>query len=84
VFDRAAEVARPEPGDVVVFRYGRTYAHDGIVTAAEPMTIVHAFSPAQAVVEEALARNPVLAEPGRHPRFFSLWAAPAIAEAIPV
>ncbi|AYO81574.1 hypothetical protein [Methylobacterium brachiatum] len=83
VFDRAAEVARPEPGDVIVFRYGRAYAHGGIVTAAEPLTLVHAFSPAQAVIEEPLARNSVLAEPGRNPRFFSLWAARAAAGAYP-
>ncbi|MCB4802638.1 cell wall-associated NlpC family hydrolase [Methylobacterium brachiatum] len=83
VFDRAAEVARADPGDVIVFRYGRAYAHGGIVTAAEPLTLVHAFSPAQAVVEEPLARNPVLTEPGRHPRFFSLWAARAAAEVEP-
>jgi hypothetical protein len=84
VFDRATEVARPDPGDVVVFRYGRAYAHGGIITATEPLTLVHAFSPAQAVIEEPVTRNPVLAEPGRHPRFFSLWAARATAEADPL
>ncbi len=77
VFDRAAEVARPDPGDVVVC-HGRAYAHGGIVTATEPLTLVHAFWPAQAVIEEPLARNPVLSELGRHPRFLSLWAVGAI------
>lgn len=75
VFDRAAEVERPGPGDVVAFRYGRAYAHGGIVTVADPLSFVHAFSPAQAVVEEALARNAVLAETSRAPRFFSVWKA---------
>ncbi len=84
VFERATEVEHPQPGDVVVFRYGCAYAHGGIVTATEPLTLVHAFSPAQAVIEEPIMRNPVLAEPGRPPRFFSLWAARATAEADPV
>jgi hypothetical protein len=84
VFNHAVEVARAQPGDVVVFRYGRAYAHGGIVTATQPLTLVHAFSPAQAVIEEAMARNPVLAEPVRRPRFFSLWAARATAGADPV
>ncbi|SDA33612.1 hypothetical protein SAMN02799622_05571 [Methylobacterium sp. UNC378MF] len=84
VFDRAAEVVCPQPGDVALFRYGRAYAHAGIVTGTAPLTLVHAFSPAQAVIEEPIMRNPVLAEPGRRPRFFSLWAARATAEADPV
>ncbi|MCJ2121058.1 hypothetical protein [Methylobacterium sp. J-077] len=29
VFDRAAKAARPDPGDVIVFRDGRAYAHGG-------------------------------------------------------
>jgi cell wall-associated NlpC family hydrolase len=81
VFNHAVEVARAQPGDVVVFRYGRAYAHGGIVTATQPLTLVHAFSPAQSVIEEPLARNPVLAEPSRRPRFFSLWAACSAAAA---
>ena len=73
VFDRCHEVDEPAPGDVVVFRYGRCYAHGGIVTAASPLAFVHAFSPAGMVLEETLARNAVLADPARAPRFFSLW-----------
>ena len=78
VFDRCHEVEAPGLGDVVVFRYGRCYAHGGIVTGLDPLTIVHAFSPAGGVIEEALARNATLSDPARAPRFFSLWAgAPA-------
>ena len=55
-----------------MFRYGRCHAHGAVVTAARPLTILHAFSPARAVVEEALASNPALG--GRRPRAFSLWA----------
>lgn len=77
VFERATEVEHPQPGDVVVFRYGRAYAHRGIVTATEPLTLVHAFSPAQAVIEEPIMRNPVLAEPGRPPPASSASGPPA-------
>ncbi len=78
VGDHAGEVplADAEPGDVIVFRYGRTYAHGGIVTSSDPLTLVHAFSPARVVVEEALARNAALSGAGRAPRVFSPWVSP--------
>jgi cell wall-associated NlpC family hydrolase len=75
VFDRAAEVNSPQPGDVAVFRFGRCYSHGGIVTAAAPLSIVHAYFPARRVVEEDVARSGPLADPARQPRFFSFWAA---------
>lgn len=74
IFDRAHEVSRAQPGDVMVLRYGRCYSHGGIVTAARPLTLVHAYYPARRVVEEEVARNAVLADSARQPRFFSLWA----------
>lgn len=77
VLTHCTEIAAPQPGDVAVFRYGRCYAHGGIVTAADPLTLVHAFSPAHATIEEPVARNAVLSERGRTPRFFSLWSQPA-------
>lgn len=74
VFDHAKEVTYPLPGDVMVFHYGRCYAHGGIVTCAAPLTIVHAFQPAMIVIEEDVARNPALGALGRNPKFFSYWA----------
>ena len=74
VFDRAHEIGRAQPGDVMVLRYGRCYSHGGIVTAVSPLTLVHSYYPARRVVEEQVLRNAVLAEPARQPRFFSLWA----------
>ncbi|MGF3025540.1 hypothetical protein ACQVP2_22280 [Methylobacterium aquaticum] len=76
LFERTREVAAPQPGDIVMVRQGRTYSHGGIVTAPDPLTLVHAFSPAQAVIEEPVSRNSLLAQPHRKPRFFSLWVAP--------
>jgi cell wall-associated NlpC family hydrolase len=74
VFERCAEVAEPEPGDVMVLRFGRCYSHGGIVTNAKPLTIVHAYFKAHRVLEEDIGHNSVLADPARKPRFFSYWA----------
>ncbi|MGH6846764.1 MAG: hypothetical protein ACREC0_04780 [Methylocella sp.] len=74
IFDRTKEIDNPLPGDVVVFRYGRCYSHGGIVTKVDPLTIVHAYQPALAVLEEEVARSPALCAHSRNPKFFSLWA----------
>lgn len=73
VFDHCAEVDAPQPGDVVVFRYGRCYSHGGIVTHGSPLAFVHAFWPARTVLEEDLSRNVQLSHPARATRFFSYW-----------
>jgi cell wall-associated NlpC family hydrolase len=73
VFDRCAEVAAPQPGDVAVFKFGRCYSHGGIVTKGHPRTMVHAYWPARCVVEDEVSRDATLAERKREPRFFSLW-----------
>ena len=73
VFDRCHERTLARPGDVVVFRYGRCWAHGGVVTLADPLAIVHAYSPAGCVLEEDLAQNSVLRDPARAMRIFSLW-----------
>ena len=77
VFDRCKEIpiADAAPGDVVVFRSGRCHAHGAIGTAPKPLTILHAFSPAKAVIEEAVDRNATLGHAKREPRAFSFWAA---------
>jgi cell wall-associated NlpC family hydrolase len=77
IFAHCAEVTQPEPGDVVVFRYGRCYSHGGIVTQAqkgESLSIVHAFWPARIVMEEDISHNLELADPARKRRCFSYWA----------
>ena len=60
-----------EVGDIMVFRFGRCWAHGGIVTETAPLKIVHAFSPAGCVLEEEVARNGTLMAPARAPRVFS-------------
>jgi NlpC/P60 family putative phage cell wall peptidase len=70
---RAREVTAPGAGDVVLFRFGRCFAHGGIVTANNPLTIVHAFAPARVVLEEEVWRNAELAERLQRARFASYW-----------
>ena len=71
---RAREVAEPSAGDVILFRFGRCFAHGGIVIARTPLTIVHAFAPARVVLEEEVARNAELAERLGRAKFASYWA----------
>jgi NlpC/P60 family putative phage cell wall peptidase len=70
---RAREVPAPSPGDVILFRYGRCFSHGGIVTVAAPLTIVHAFAPARAVVEDEIRRNAELSERLTSVKFVSYW-----------
>jgi cell wall-associated NlpC family hydrolase len=73
IFDRCAEVAAPQPGDVVVFRYGRTYSHGGIVTNTDPLTIVHAYYAVRKVTEQRVDRDNELSIAKRERKFFSYW-----------
>ncbi len=73
VSDRCGEVSEPGLGDIAVFRYGRCYSHGGIVTAVNPLRIVHAFQPYGVVFEEAVEANIQLAARARRRRYFSLW-----------
>lgn len=48
----AHAVAAPTgPGDLVVYKLLRQYAHGGIITELEPRRIVHAYAPAERVLE---------------------------------
>jgi cell wall-associated NlpC family hydrolase len=60
----------PQPGDVVIYRVGRCYAHGGVVVGWP--TIVHATA-ATRVVVEADGLGGGLAKPERRPIFFSFW-----------
>jgi cell wall-associated NlpC family hydrolase len=74
VMERCAEVTEPQPGDVAVLKFARCYAHGGIVTKAQPLTMVHAYGNARGVYEDEIARIAKLAKERRAPRFFSFWA----------
>ncbi len=77
LLERAHPVAQSEvePGDVVLFRYGRCFSHGGIVTKAKPFTLIHAFAAAGIVIEEALMHNVAIAARLPDARFASYWAA---------
>ena len=74
---RAHRIEQPEAGDMMLFRYGRCYSHGGIVTAADPLTIVHAFHPAGVVLEEAIRNNSELEE-RRGDALFASYFAPTV------
>ena len=51
-------VDAPEPGDAMLFRVGRSYCHLALVTAAEPLTLIHATPEYGLVIEEPAASAP--------------------------
>ena len=59
---RAEIVDKPQPGDVMLFKVGRCYAHGSIVTVADPLTIIHAYLPYRRVVEEVVSTHAPLIE----------------------
>lgn len=69
VLDRIAQVEHPLFGDVVVFKYGRTYSHGGIVVSWP--YVLHASAPAKSVLVENIEQSPY----AKYPRlFYSYWA----------
>jgi hypothetical protein len=62
---------------VILFRFGRAYAHGGIVTIPEPLTMVHAYAGARVVLEEEVERNSELLARLPGARFASYWGPPA-------
>jgi cell wall-associated NlpC family hydrolase len=70
---RSHEVREPGLGDIVLFRMGRCFAHAGIVSRTDPLTIVHAFGPARYVVEDVIARRAELAARLKTAKFASYW-----------
>ena len=72
ILANCVEVEAPAPGDILAVRYGRSWSHAGIVTVASPLTIIHAAAPARCVLEDEVARDPVLVAPERAPRLFRM------------
>lgn len=65
----AREVAAPEPGDVALFRFGRTFSHGAIVLAWP--RVIHALWSVGSVVRTDATQSPLR---GRPVRFFSPFA----------
>jgi cell wall-associated NlpC family hydrolase len=70
---RSREVRTPLEGDIVLFKVGRCFAHAGIVSRADPLTIIHAFSNAHCVVEDVIERSAELSARLKTARFASYW-----------
>jgi cell wall-associated NlpC family hydrolase len=68
VFGYAHEVETPLPGDVVLYKFGRCFAHGGIVT--EWPYIVHAYAKAGCVLEDNGLQGRLA---DREMKFFSYW-----------
>lgn len=69
----SVEVREPNDGDVVLFRVGRCFAHAGIVSRVEPLTIIHAFANAGCVVKDIIVQNPELSNRMKSAKFASYW-----------
>lgn len=61
----AVEVEQPQPGDVAVFRFGRTFSHGGIVA---PEGVIHAYI-GRGVILSRLNEEPL---DGRPVKFWSV------------
>ena len=70
---RSQEVREPALGDIILFRIGRCFAHAGIVSRVEPLTIIHAFAPSSHVVEDVIAANADLLGRIKTAKFASYW-----------
>jgi cell wall-associated NlpC family hydrolase len=69
----AVEVTEPGPGDVVIFKWGRCYAHGGILTEVlvnGDFRWIHASAKAKLVAPEQLSCSVHVKRPHR---FYSPW-----------
>ena len=53
---RIVERAEAKPGDVVLFRVGRCFAHGGIISDINPMRLIHAYARVGCVIEDRIER----------------------------
>lgn len=70
---RSHEVRKPGLGDIVLFKVGRCFAHAGIASNTEPLSIIHAFAGASCVVEDVIKRNAELLVRMKTAKFASYW-----------
>jgi cell wall-associated NlpC family hydrolase len=73
LLERGIEVAEPQPGDIVVWKIGRSFAHGGIVVGWP--FVVHAYQSEGRVVESDISLPSPLSE-NKKQRFFNPWGRP--------
>lgn len=71
VLGRASPTHEPTPGDVVVFKHGRTFSHGGVVIPGGKLRIIHASAPAGICLEEEVDGSPFAS---KERRYFNPWA----------
>jgi len=69
VLGRACEVVEPKPGDIALYRFGRTLSHSALVVAWP--RVIHAQARVGCLEADASRDQPLAS---RAPRFFSLWS----------
>lgn len=67
---RAHEVQEPKPGDVVLYKFGRTYSHGGLIGAGGWPEIIHANGEAGFVMVDDGTSSRMADAPRK---FFSFW-----------
>ena len=70
VLQVAHEVSEPEPGDIVLYKWGRCFAHGAILTKPWPQEIIHALVDVRMVT---LGRGDGGRLKGREKKFFSVF-----------
>lgn len=77
ILEHAHEIdeAQAKPGDMVVYKIGRCYAHGGIIVLPGWPRIVHAYKNVRSVIESDGSVGPMADDKGkpRPRRFFSRW-----------
>jgi cell wall-associated NlpC family hydrolase len=71
IINVAHEIERPVPGDIVLYRWGRAFAHGAIITRPWPEEVIHAYAGARMVV---LDRGDGGRLAGRDTKFFSVFS----------
>jgi cell wall-associated NlpC family hydrolase len=61
----------PVIGDIVLYFQGRQFAHGGIISALEPLSVIHAYAPARCVLEGPEAHFAAIVSVKK--KFFSAW-----------
>jgi cell wall-associated NlpC family hydrolase len=69
VLGSAREVAEPMPGDIALYRFGRTLSHSALVVSWP--RVIHALIRVGCIEADATRDEPLAS---RIPRFFSLWS----------
>jgi hypothetical protein len=73
LLERSREVRAPGLGDIILFRMGRCFAHAGIISRVDPLSIIHAFAPTRCVVEDIIERSAELKAKMKTAKFASYW-----------